>query len=546
MPEVKRRYYALVFLLLLALTAALKPSFDALDWRVFAALDGRRPPWPAEFHLVDVPWDLNPAGTETFRQHVTRALEALAALETPPRAVVLDLSISALPLGLTADLETALDKLRGRGTPVFAGVDLRHPVTGEPDAAYLQRHAKTQVYDRLEGYGHNEYKVVGRAVWYEPCIALRGAVPDGPLCAPALAVSVAETLVRRPYDRSADQRPIVVNLQGERAPAAQRWIVDTAGGGALRHPEAAAGPAAPQALAHAVVVVGNLQHDRIGLLGDRPGTEVVALTVADQIARDPSGAPLRLLTHWGALLGFTALFSAAGVLCFSALRRRVPALRLNLSAAWALAVLAMLAALVLVVVGLRLWFATVYPQVGFVALATFYAVSLSAHRARMRLRARAMQEDVTGGTAGGAVEAYDVFISYSRTPQENAAWVAANLAEPLARVQVDGRPLRVFFDQTSIRVGTSWYFKLAEAIQGSRCFVAVYTDEYFRKDFCRFEMGKAAVRLVRDRQFVVVPIVRGEVKVPAAFEHIQTLPAGDPARMVEQIVAQLPRPAPGE
>ncbi|MCW5665245.1 MAG: toll/interleukin-1 receptor domain-containing protein [Piscinibacter sp.] len=542
MPEVKRRYYALVFLLLLALTAALKPSFEALDWRLFAALDGRRPPWPAEFHLVDVPWDLNPAGIETFRHDLTRALQALAALDTPPRAVVLDLSISALPLGLTADLETALDKLRERGTPVFAGVDLRHPVTGEPDAAYLQRHAKTQVYDRLVGFGHTEYKVVGRAVWYEPCIVLRGGDPGAaPPCEGALAVSVAESLVKRPHERKAGQRPIVVNLQGERAPAEKRWVVDEAAGGTLRHPVSAAGPAASQALRHTVVVVGNLQHDRIGMLGDRPGTEVVALTVADQIV---PVAPLRLLTHWSALLAFTAFFSLAGVLCFSTLRRRVPALRLNLSAAWALAVLAMLAALVLVVVGLRHVADLVYPQVSFVALATFYAVSLSAHRAHMRLRARAMQEDVTGGTTGGAVEAYDVFISYSRTPQENAAWVAANLAEPLARRQVDGRPLRVFFDQTSIRVGTSWYFKLAEAIQGSRCFVAVYTDEYFRKDFCRFEMGKAAVRLVRDGQFVVVPIVRGEVKVPAAFEHIQTLPAGDPARMVEQIVAQLPRPSP--
>lgn len=354
-------------------------------------------------------------------------------------------------------------------------------------------------------------------------------------------MTVAETLVGRTYDRKVGQRPIIVNLQGARAPATHRWVVDAAARGVLRHPDAAAEPTQPKALAHAVVVVGNLRHDRIRMLGDRPGTEVVALTVADQIV---PVAPLRLLTHWGALLGFTAFFSLSGVLCFSASRRRVPALRLNLSAAWGLAMLAMLAGLALLVVALRWWFGNVYPQVSFVALATFYAVSLSAHRARMRLRARAMQEDVSGGARGAAAEAYDVFISYSRTPKENAAWVAANLAEPLARRQIGGRPLRVFFDQTSIRVGTSWYFKLAEAIQSSRCFVAVYTDEYFQKDFCRFEMGKAAVRLVKDRQFAVVPIVRGEVKVPAAFEHIQTLAAGDADQMVAQVVAQLPSPAP--
>ena len=158
----------------------------------------------------------------------------------------------------------------------------------------------------------------------------------------------------------------------------------------------------------------------------------------------------------------------------------------------------------------------------------------------MSLRERALQEDVSTGAQAPLADVYDIFLSYSRTPKENAAWVAENLYVPLSKQLIDGRPLRVFFDQTSIRVGSAWYFKLAESIQGSRCFVAVYSDEYFQKDFCKFEMGKAAVRLIKDRHFAVVPIMRGDVKVPPAFEHIQSLPATTPAEMVAQIVAALP------
>jgi hypothetical protein len=546
MHEVKRRYYALVFVLLLGLTTTVENSFERFDWKVFGWLNTQQTAWPDEFHLVDVSWDRNPATTESFRRDLARTLRALAELPTPPQLVVLDVSISSLPLALD-ELGMALDALKARNTRVLAAVAVLDDMTAEPTADYLNRHAREQVYDRLPdlGYGHTEFHTTGGVVWYLPCLAL--SAPDTAVadrCVPALAVKAAELVKRRDADRSPTQPPIVVPL-GDPPPATRRWTLDAASArlvgtaqGERVHADAGA------ALAHGVVIVGNLQHDRIGLLGGRPGTELVGWMLADQLSPPRTATRLQLLTERGWLVGFTAAFSLLGVLGFSTLRRRVPVLRLNLVACWLLSLALVLALLAVVVVGLRVALAAVYPQVSFAALASVFAVSLTAHRSRMKLRARAMQEDVSAGAAGGTQEVYDVFISYSRTPRENAAWVAENLFGPLSRAQIDGRPLRIFFDQTSIRVGTAWYFKLAEAIQASRCFVAVYSDEYFQKDFCKFEMGKAAVRLIKDRQFAVVPIVRGEPRIPPAFDHIQALPAGEPAQMVAQIIAALPPPPP--
>ena len=534
MPEVKRRYHVLVFVLLLALTGVLMAPLEGLDWKVFSALNNQPASWPPNFEVLDVAWDNNPATIEAFRGDLTRALRALAALPTPPGVVVLDISISALPIGLD-ELGAAVSALRARKTQVFAAVALHNSLTGEVDPDFLRLHAGPQVYDKLSGYGHTELNVKGRVVWYLPCLPLGAAQPGAAVdCVPALAVRVAEVVRGHPEDRSPQQRPIVVDIGTGEQLAAHRWTFQHDSG-------AIVGRSAPDGgdLAYAVVIIGNLEHDRIGFLGDRAGTEVVAWTLADQIASD-GAARLKLLTNPAWLLSFTALFSVLTLVTFSNLRRRVAALRLNLMAVWTIALVLVLAMLALTVLGLRHALGAVYPQVTFVALAVVYAVSLAAHRARMSLRERALQEDVSTGAQAPLADVYDIFLSYSRTPKENAAWVAENLYVPLSKQLIDGRPLRVFFDQTSIRVGSAWYFKLAESIQGSRCFVAVYSDEYFQKDFCKFEMGKAAVRLIKDRHFAVVPIMRGDVKVPPAFEHIQSLPATTPAEMVAQIVAALP------
>jgi hypothetical protein len=541
MLEVKRRYHALVFMLLLALTGVLMEPLEGLDWKVFNVLNTQRASWPQNFEVLDVAWDNDPATTEAFRHDIARALRTLAALPTPPEAVVLDVSISSLPLGLD-ELGAALDELIARQTQVFAAVALYKSIDGELDPDFMRFHARRQIYDRLSGkYGHTELNVKGRAVWFLPCLPLDAARPRaGGSCVPALAVSVAESLGRRNYDRSPEQRPVVVDMGTGEDLAEHRWMLQRDSGAIVRHGTPTGGSAqVGNALAHKLVIIGNLEYDRVGLLGDRAGTEVLGWTLADQIA--PAGAArLKMLTHPAWLLSLTAIFTVLALSTFSTLRRRVAALRLNLVAVWAVSLVLVLALLALVVVGLRVALGAVYPQVTFVALAVLYAVSLTAHRVRMDLRERAMQEDVSTGTQAAPTDAYDVFLSYSRTPKENAAWVVENLYGSLSKQVVDGRPLRVFFDQTSIRVGTAWYFRLAESIQGSRCFVAVYSDEYFQKDFCKFEMGKAAVRLIKDRHFAVVPIVRGEVRVPAAFEHIQSIAATTPAEMVAQIVAALP------
>ena len=123
----------------------------------------------------------------------------------------------------------------------------------------------------------------------------------------------------------------------------------------------------------------------------------------------------------------------------------------------------------------------------------------------------------------------------------NMTWVDREIVAPLEAAELDGRRLRVFIDRQSLRVGTWWYFDLAEKIESSHCMVAVYSSDYFRKNFCTFELGKAVVRDIaaRGRGFAILPVMRGSVQVPPAFSHLQFMAAGSPEVLVREVLDKL-------
>jgi len=535
MLAVRLRYYTLVFLLLLALTAVLKQSLEGLDWRVLRTLHSQQVDWPAIFHLVDVKWYRNPATTEDFRRELGRSLRALALAK--PARVVVDVSISSLPLAL-GELAEDIEALKSAGTQVYAAVVVLDPLTGEVKPDYINFHAQDAVYNRLAGYGHTELHVVVGTVWYRPCLpGAVGTSAEG-VCVPSLPLSVARDQPGNDQQRRDDQ-PVVVSIGAASLLAGHVWRLDPTSGKFLRDEAMADRTAdALTAFQGGVVIVGNLAYDRIG---GRPGPELVGWALAGQLSATGQRT-LKLLVQPGWLEGFVFGFSALAVWAFSTLPRKVPQLRLNILAVWGLSLALVLLLLVLTVLALRFTLDTVYPQVTMVALAVLYSVSLAAHRKRMQLRTRAIQEDVSGGAAEAVPEDFDVFISYSRTPKENAAWVRESLYAPLTKAKIDNRPLRVFFDETSIRVGVRWYYSLAVNIQASRCFVAVYTADYLRKDFCNFELNKAAARHVKDTDFTIVQILREPVALPVATDHIQATPAGTPDEMVAKILQALMNP----
>ena len=99
---------------------------------------------------------------------------------------------------------------------------------------------------------------------------------------------------------------------------------------------------------------------------------------------------------------------------------------------------------------------------------------------------------VTGITEGG--DLYDVFISYSHG---DSIWVKQNLFNPLSEIKKsDGSKLSIFFDEKSIGVGELFTTKYMRAIVDSKWFVPVMSEEYYRKNHCRNEMGIAVKRHV--------------------------------------------------
>lgn len=116
---------------------------------------------------------------------------------------------------------------------------------------------------------------------------------------------------------------------------------------------------------------------------------------------------------------------------------------------------------------------------------------------------------------GGKRQAADVFISYPRT---KLAWVRENLYQPLeARFGSD----RIFFDQNSIGIGTSWPAVLGEAIAGCRVFLTVYCPDFFRSDFCQWELQIAITRDPIGTKRIVTPLLLEPVQIPPYCSVIQ-------------------------
>jgi hypothetical protein len=105
----------------------------------------------------------------------------------------------------------------------------------------------------------------------------------------------------------------------------------------------------------------------------------------------------------------------------------------------------------------------------------------------------------------------------------------------------DGKKLSIFFDTSSIRAGTGWQTKLSLAIDGSRFIVPVYSDTYFTKPYCRFEILRAHRKWIQagDQSRCVLPVMRGHPTIYATVNDIQALSLDDYSDLVQQHVAEV-------
>jgi TIR domain len=119
--------------------------------------------------------------------------------------------------------------------------------------------------------------------------------------------------------------------------------------------------------------------------------------------------------------------------------------------------------------------------------------------------------------------AWDIFISYAR---EDSEWVRKNLYDPLLRCHTaDGKRPRIFFDvgAEGIAIGQNFMTALVNAISKSKKFVPVYSSNYFKKEMCQFELGKAHQLDPWGNSAKLNPILidpAAEEQVPLTVNHI--------------------------
>ena len=118
---------------------------------------------------------------------------------------------------------------------------------------------------------------------------------------------------------------------------------------------------------------------------------------------------------------------------------------------------------------------------------------------------------------------YDVFISYAR---EDIKWVLKYLYEPLLQCRtIDGRHPKVFLDNgdTGIQIGDNYMVKIVNSIQNSLKLVPVYSQDYFRKEMCQYELSMAQILDPLGRRGIINPILidkLAEQQIPLSFKLI--------------------------
>jgi hypothetical protein len=132
-----------------------------------------------------------------------------------------------------------------------------------------------------------------------------------------------------------------------------------------------------------------------------------------------------------------------------------------------------------------------------------------------------------GGKEQGA-ERYECFLSYSHKDSAPAQLI---LNEILGR-----RPnTRVFFDHTSIKVGSSWLMKIADALDNSSRVVALYTPDYWSSRPCIDEFMAARTREYATGEQILFPIYFRKAHLPSLFQNLQFFDCreGDKAKLSE-------------
>ena len=523
---------------------AVSGAWRPLDYWIFDKLFLRGAPPPLrELILLDVSYDRSAVEDRdftVFRQRVGATLQALAeraaASGTAPRAVVLDFAfVKPADRGVDS-LVSAIKSLRvaAKSTRIFGVVSPWKENTTDLDADFTLRHIP-EIYELLDGAGHTLLEQFGPILKYEPRIVLPDSRQGGTSTLQALPVQLAEILFRLSPD--ADPGTLLVPLGNANTFATVAIPFASAQSSEIRGV-----PLEKLPLSDAIVVLGNLGADVENPYG-RPGPELLAWAISDlavhernRVTRYPINSPLLMLSA-------TAILSLLTMVAFdlflrqalnrAGLERTTACLMIAFlgSVAATLTLLAMLATALLI--------ADRILPVTLAGIGILLASGVSWLAADYRL-AQARGDPKRFMRAFPQRFGYDVFVSYSREAS-NAAWVEAMVVAPLRKaLAADGKPLRIFFDKEEIIPGERWEDKILASLASSKVFLAVFSSDYFQKEYCKLECNMVSVLQQAQRgPLLFLPLLRDAEAVPDEYRGLQYLDAADTANFIERALIQI-------
>jgi len=510
------------------------------DWAVWDYMSSRHAPAfdADEISIVDVPWD--PANVAIDRRRIATFLTELVSSGQKPAAVFLDVQFGPCqsePCGQPMDaariaLVHAIQAATAASLSVYAAEQPR--LHADDSATGLEPH-DAQIYAALSGAAHTKFTAVSNppALFYRACYNVPVA---GGLDATQPVWDVVQRVSMRAgaiETATCDTRHLPVRLPQDPVRAADAAVTKLDRDG--RFP-------VTSSFSKKYVIVGTVEQDR-PLDTPLGGPELVAWALSNALApgsaadaelaydTEPQGPMLLWLVP-----GFSAITIAVFIAVFFLARRlRLGPVRQVLP--WMAAAVAALAGLAALTAfeGWLLASGHIQPQITLIAFGVLLAALLCGVRAFQFLF------DETWAIDANPAETYDydVFISYAH---EEGAWVFEHIYSPLREAQLPGgRKLNIFFDKESIRYGTAWQEKITLAIDGSRFVVPVYSETYFRRPYCRFEIMRAHLKWINagTTSRSVLPIMRGKPTIPATVADIQAVSINEVPDLVERVVAEI-------
>lgn len=534
----------------------LPPSWD---WAVWDWMSAQHAPVfdDREIAVVDVPWGADKADD---RRRVTAFLNELTAQSRTgrqkPVAVILDIEFGpcvsrpTIPCSpqMIAARQTLITAIAA-ATQSFAVYAAEQPILDANDTVLGIDAHDPQIYAVITGPAHTKFRPAHPSgVYYRACYEADLVAQDGT----REAVSIWDMVARvkmRPGETSpvCDTSYFPVTLPADPLTPAQAALLSLSPQGTYQQNA----PAAQFDRKYVIVGTLDADYDPGYVLPDGrrlAGPELLAWALSNALAPGTS-SDARIVYDTepqnGKLLVLVPFFSALTLSAFAAIFYLLKGTRLQTLRR----ALPWLAALASALVGLlafavfEAWLMSsghIQPQVSLIVLGVLLTAFLSSLRAFQVL----FEAQFGIGAPRPENYDYDVFISYAH---DEGAWVSENVVAHFRNARVPdarvpgGRKLKIFFDTESIHYGAAWQDTISLAIDGSRFIVPVYSETYFSRPYCVFEIKRAHLNWINagSDSRIVLPIMRGKPKILSTIRDIQATSIEDAPDLVRQIVAEI-------